>query len=142
VGIAAIAIDRLFLAPRNPRFRLYPMPLAVGMYLPWTVTVPILFGGAAFLLVERRSKARGLSSEESEAAVHRGLLFSSGLVAGEAILGIAIAFLLVSGAPIPLLDWDELGGGWPKSLLSLAGFLFVTWLLVHRSFAKPASHSK
>jgi uncharacterized oligopeptide transporter (OPT) family protein len=39
VRVVAILIDRLFLEPRNAKFRLYAMPLAVGMYLPWTVTV-------------------------------------------------------------------------------------------------------
>ncbi|MCZ6695475.1 MAG: oligopeptide transporter, OPT family, partial [Acidobacteria bacterium] len=96
IGVAAIAIDRLFLEPRRTKFRLHAMPLAVGMYLPWTVTFPIMIGGLVYRWVDRRSRARGDSDEERQSVIHRGLLFSSGLVAGEAIMGILIAFLIVA----------------------------------------------
>ena len=43
VGVVAILIDRLLLEPKKAKFRLHAMPLAVGMYLPWTVTFPMLF---------------------------------------------------------------------------------------------------
>ena len=106
VGAAAIVIDFLILERRAARFRLYPMPLAVGMYLPWSVTFPILFGGVAFWWVERASKRRGDSVMERQATVHRGLLFASGLVAGEAIMGILGAGIVVTGRDLPL--WNPL----------------------------------
>ena len=53
VGIAAILLDHFVLEPRKTKFRLYPMPLAVGMYLPWTVTTPILCGGIVYKIVDR-----------------------------------------------------------------------------------------
>ena len=68
MGVVAILIDRLFLEPKKAKFRLHAMPLAVGMYLPWTVTFPILFGGLAYVAVIRRSRKRG---DDEQAATDR-----------------------------------------------------------------------
>jgi hypothetical protein len=107
------------------------MPLAVGMYLPMTVTMPLLLGGIAYFMVERSTKKRGLSPEAQLAAVHRGFLFSSGLVAGEAIMGIVIAGLVVSKLPMPLIaPW---AGPGVMQLASLAALGFMMWLLLRKS---------
>ena len=136
IGVAAIAIDRLFLEPRRTKFRLHAMPLAVGMYLPWTVTFPIMIGGLVFRWVDRRSRARGDSDEERQSVIHRGLLFSSGLVAGEAIMGILIAFLIVASVNMPLLPgWLE--GGTLVDVVSLVGLFGIIVLLVRKAMAKP-----
>jgi putative OPT family oligopeptide transporter len=132
VGVAAIAIDRFFLEPRKTRFRLHAMPLAVGMYLPWTVTFPILLGGLVYRFVERRSRARGDSAETQQAVIGRGLLFASGLVAGEAIMGILIAALMLTPLQMPLLkSWAE--GGLRVEVISLAALAAMMGLLVMKS---------
>lgn len=131
VGVLAIVIDALFLAPRDAKFRLHVMPLAVGMYLPLSVTTPLLLGGVAYWLVERNNKRKNLSHEAGQSAIHRGFLFSSGLVAGEAIMGIIIAGLVVAHFPTPLVgQWASPG---VISLVSLAALLFMTWLLLRKS---------
>jgi putative OPT family oligopeptide transporter len=138
IGVLAILVDRFFLAPRNSRFRLYAMPLAVGMYLPWTATVPIMVGGGLYLLVERRSLARGDDPEAHAATIHRGLLYSSGLVAGEAIMGIVIAGLVVANLPLPwLAGWQ--GGGAVVDLVSLAGLGLVMALLARKALVGRGS---
>jgi putative OPT family oligopeptide transporter len=135
VGVAAILIDRLVLQPRGTKFRLHAMPLAVGMYLPWTVTFPILLGGLVYQFVEWRSRARGDSPETRQAGIHRGLLFSSGLVAGEAIMGILIALLMMTPLKMPLLEeWPK--GGLPVDLVSLVALAAVMGLLVLKSLGK------
>jgi uncharacterized oligopeptide transporter (OPT) family protein len=63
------------------------LAFAVGMYLPLESTTPIFIGGLVCRLVDR---ARG-SAAESDAGP--GVLFSSGLVAGGSILGLAASFL-------------------------------------------------
>jgi putative OPT family oligopeptide transporter len=150
VGVAVLLIDAIFLAPRKAKFRLYAMPLAVGMYLPWTVTVPILFGGIAYWYVERASRRRGDPEAVRQGVIHRGLLFSSGLVAGEAIMGILIAFLLIANLKIPLLqNWAKgalapdhpfavylRGEGNSLAMVSLAAFLVMIVLLVRKSLAR------
>ncbi len=130
VGLIAILIDQLYLRPRETRFRLHPMPLAVGMYLPWAVTFPILLGGLAYWYVERTSRRRGDAEEDRQATVHRGLLFASGVVAGEALMGILTAVLMVFRIDLPLLD-TALSGVLPavSKLWSLAALLAMTaWI--------------
>jgi len=132
VGVVAILIDVTVLQPRKTKFRLHAMPLAVGMYLPWTVTFPILIGGAVFKYVDGRSRARGDSTEVRQQVAHRGLLFSSGLVAGEAIMGIVIAIVIVAGMKLPLLTgW--LQTGWMVNTVSLLGFSGIIMLLVRKA---------
>jgi len=141
VGVAAILIDRIFLQPRGTKFRLYAMPLAVGMYLPWTVTFPILLGGLIYQFVQWRSRARGDSPQTRQAGIHRGLLFSSGLVAGEAIMGILIALLMMTPLEMPLLEqWPK--GGLPVDLVSLAALAAVMGLLVLKSLRKGTGRTR
>jgi len=135
VGVVAILIDVAVLAPRKTRFRLHAMPLAVGMYLPWTVTTPILIGGVVYRFMDRRSRARGHSDETRQGIIHRGLLFSSGLVAGEAIMAIIIAVLVVLNLDMPLLPSSWTGGGMIVDLVSLLGLFGMIVLLVRRAFA-------
>lgn len=135
VGVLAIVIDRLVFEPRDTRFRLHAMPLAVGMYLPWTVTFPILFGGWAYWLVERRSRRRGESQAVRDGRIHQGLLFSSGIVAGEAIMGILTAVILAFQLDIPLLkSWS--GSTGLADLVSLVALAGVVLLLIHRCNAR------
>jgi putative OPT family oligopeptide transporter len=134
VGILAIVIDRIWLEPRMAAFRLYVMPLAVGMYLPLTVTTPLLLGGIVYKLVENNSKKKQLSPQASQSAIHRGFLFASGLVAGEAILGIVIAGLVVAQLDMPFMkEWLPAG---MLQLLSLAALVFMTWMLYKKALGK------
>ena len=89
VGIGLIVLDE-FLRRRGSSFRTYVMPVAVGIYLPWALGVPIFLGGIAALVT-----ARIAGKKNEKEAVHRGVLVGSGLIAGEALMGILIAFLIV-----------------------------------------------
>jgi putative OPT family oligopeptide transporter len=66
------------------RFRAHVMPVAVGIYLPVSLDVPILLGGILRHLVDRRRVASSASHDP-------GVLFGSGLIAGEAVMGILLA---------------------------------------------------
>lgn len=69
------------------------MPVAVGMYLPFSLSAGIMAGGAVRWIVER---VKGSDKEKKERA-DRGVLFTSGLIAGEGIMGIVLAVLAVAG---------------------------------------------
>ena len=69
------------------------MPFAVGMYLPFSLSAGIMAGGAVRWIVER---VKG-SDEEKKERADRGVLFTSGLIAGEGIMGILLAVLAVAG---------------------------------------------
>lgn len=66
------------------------LPFAVGVYLPISSSTPIFFGGLIRYIVERFSSKK---KSESEKESSPGILFSSGLIAGGAIAGIALAIL-------------------------------------------------
>jgi len=86
LGVGIIALDKM-LASMGKSVRLHLMPIAVGIYLPITLAVPILIGGLVRYFVDKK---RGAVSEGKDG----GLLTSSGLIAGEAVMGVVIAIFL------------------------------------------------
>ncbi|MGB6363980.1 MAG: oligopeptide transporter, OPT family [Thermoanaerobaculia bacterium] len=86
VGIALVA----------ELFRIPSLPFAVGVYLPVSTMVPVFFGGLLRWAAERQAG----SEDEAAAARERGVLFGSGLVGGEGLLGVLIAAVaFVRGRP-------------------------------------------
>ncbi|MEJ9212078.1 OPT family oligopeptide transporter [Bacillus smithii] len=71
--------------------------VAVGIYLPVHTSVPIMAGGIVRWLVEVLSK----SKEEKEKRSEKGVLFASGLIAGESLVGVIIAILIWLKVPVP-----------------------------------------
>jgi hypothetical protein len=65
------------------------LPFAIGLYLPPSLSTPIMVGGIVAWIVNKRSKP-----EEAEARTMRGTLFASGLVAGDSLIGVFLAFLV------------------------------------------------
>ena len=67
------------------------MPFAVGMYLPFSLSAGIMAGGVVRIPVEKRKG----TEKEKKARTDRGLLFTSGMIAGEGIVGILLAVFAV-----------------------------------------------
>src|SRR6266511_2287622 len=65
------------------------LPVAVGVYLPLSTSAGMFAGGIVRWLVERRSRSENRSLADIESGP--GVLFASGLIAGGAICGIAVA---------------------------------------------------
>jgi putative OPT family oligopeptide transporter len=65
------------------------LPFALGLYLPLSLTTAIMVGGAARAIVNRKNS--------SESAQEQGILLSSGLVGGDAVMGVVIALLAILG---------------------------------------------
>jgi putative OPT family oligopeptide transporter len=72
-------------------FRIPSLPFAVGVYLPVTTMVPVFFGGLLRWIAEKRSS----STQQAEERREKGVLFGSGLVGGEGLLGVGIAAVAV-----------------------------------------------
>lgn len=87
LGIVILLIDN-YLAFKDTAFRLHLMPIAVGMYLPFGLATPILVGGIIAHLISQKS-----TFKNSEEIFHNGTLISSGMIAGESLMGIFLAFL-------------------------------------------------
>ena len=84
IGLAVLLVDAA-LGARGSDFRLHLMPIAVGLYLPFGLAFPILIGG----LVERLTRAE--DADAGRMGGSPGVLFASGAVAGEALVGVGVA---------------------------------------------------
>ena len=126
VGALVIAFDE-WLKSRKARFRVPVLAAAIGIYLPLELMVPIFLGGLLAHLVERFHKVRA-DDEDGRDRVHRpGVLFSAGLITGEALMGIAIAIPIVASARADVLALPE---AWHFSQwIGLAVLAVVGWLL-------------
>ena len=91
VAVIIIMID-LHLGKIGSSFRMPILAVAIGFYLPFELAPPILVGGFIHHALQKYYKKRSLSSEEP---MRRGLLFSSGLITGEALVGIMMAIPIV-----------------------------------------------
>ncbi|MCK5582383.1 MAG: OPT/YSL family transporter, partial [Elusimicrobiales bacterium] len=77
------------------------LPFAIGLYLPVSLSTPIMVGGLVSLAVSKMSSNKNQTTEEKHKAKQetkdRGILVASGLVAGDALMGIFIAILAAIG---------------------------------------------
>ena len=69
------------------------MPIAVGMYLPFGLSTPILIGGLIAYFLAKRSKL----ANTDDHVLQNGVLLSSGLIAGESLMGILLALFASAG---------------------------------------------
>ncbi len=102
------------------------LPVAIGLYLPFELSASILVGGILRYVSSRKKKdAEG------------GILFCSGLIAGEGLMGIVLALLAVFGKSdkIDLSHWMDTG------IFGAAALVFVIAaciLISAREKKKPA----
>jgi putative OPT family oligopeptide transporter len=101
VGCVILIIDK-GLEARQASFRMHVMPIAVGMYLPFGLVTPILIGGLLAHVV--RAGEQGAAAEQR---LHRGVLFASGMIAGESLMGVGIALLASLGYARLTLGLDD-----------------------------------
>ncbi len=69
------------------------LPFAIGIYLPVQLNACIMVGGLLRLLVDKIKRPE----EEKKAITNDGILFCSGMIAGEGLVGIVLALLAVFG---------------------------------------------
>ena len=102
-----------------------PMLVAVGMYLPFDTSSAIFLGGVLKWIVDRIAQKR--SAEEKLVIEEKGTLLASGLIAGEAIVGILLAVVFLAGMPaLATFGFYPAWGGW----LSLIGFASIGYVLI------------
>ena len=110
VAVAIIAWDR-WLESRDSSFRAPVLAVAVGIYLPIELSVPIFIGGLIAYFAARAKARADTSKQGDEPESQKGLLFASGLITGEALVGIflAIPFAIQEDADALALTPDMLG---------------------------------
>ncbi|HYG06626.1 MAG TPA: oligopeptide transporter, OPT family [Stenotrophomonas sp.] len=126
VGAAVIALDG-WLKSRGSRFRVPVLAAAIGIYLPLELMVPIFLGGLLAHLVERFHKLNPDDEEARDRAHRPGVLFSAGLITGEALMGIAIAVPIVVSARADVLALPEMFH--LSQWIGLIVLALVGWLL-------------
>ncbi len=120
------------------------MAVAIGIYLPFTLTLPIMVGGILKYYTDEFIKKKvelvdrvkeNLSdeqfekriNEETEKVTNQGILFASGLIAGEAIIGVIIAALVIVGIHLALIGESAI---WPGILVFGYLMLLMLYILV------------
>jgi putative OPT family oligopeptide transporter len=117
------------------------LPVAIGIYLPFTLSIPIFSGGIIRLITDKillRKFGNEKDEETSdwelaikikdikpkEKTIRTGLLFTAGLVTGEALMGVIIAVLIVMGFNFSVFYNAPL---WPGLII----WLFIALLLAY-----------
>lgn len=101
-----------------------PMLVAVGMYLPLETTFAIFIGGIIRWITDQVAKKRALNDAQRARTENAGVLVASGLIAGEALMGLVVAgYVFFTKGPMPTLEWA--GSNWLAVLvlLGLGAFL-------------------
>jgi putative OPT family oligopeptide transporter len=132
LGAVIIIIDEIQ-KKRGASFRTPVLACAVGIYLPVELSVPIFAGGLLAHLVERHVRTQ--DPERDVEKIHqKGVLFSAGLITGEALMGIFIAIPIVATGSADVLRLGEAWhfGGW-LGLLMLAGVAVLLYRLATRN---------
>ncbi|MDA0279089.1 MAG: oligopeptide transporter, OPT family [Proteobacteria bacterium] len=127
VGIVILIVD-WYLKSTGKKFRAHLMPIAVGMYLPFGLAAPILIGGLI-----AHFHTRGTPEASHDKVLHRGILFSSGVIAGEALMSVGLACLTALG--VQSLDLGLSAG--LVTILSIAAAVFIVWMF--HTFTRPTS---
>jgi putative OPT family oligopeptide transporter len=98
------------------------LPFAIGLYLPITTTASLIFGG----LIAHRWP-RGQRDDEP------ATLFASGLIAGDALMGIVLAGLIVAGFGGTFGLRSPAEGGWLEAAITAVPFAVLAWLLIRQA---------
>lgn len=151
VGVVAIIID-LLLTKNTKALALPPLAVGMGIYLPPTLEVPLVIGSVMGYLVhvylKKRAQQRSPEhvTEDVEACNHRGVLFASGLIVGESLMGVIMALLIVisvtsggSEAPLALVGKDFAD---TADILGLLCFIVTIIVFVRHVFATKFTPKK
>lgn len=102
-----------------------PMLFAVGMYLPLQTTFAIFVGGAIRWIVNHRAGARKYNDAQRTRVENTGVLVASGLIAGEALMGLLIAAVVFFRGSFWQLAWTP-----PGLLAALVGLVIAGYLIL------------
>jgi putative OPT family oligopeptide transporter len=101
-----------------------PMLVAVGMYLPFATTFAIFLGGMVRWITDSLAHQRGLNEAQRARVENTGVLVASGLIAGEALMGLVTAFFAWKEWPLPVF-FPEPSFWAGMAVLGLIGLLLV-----------------
>lgn len=110
------------------------LPIAIGLYLPIHLSTPIMVGGFIRGILDRKKAKVAEDSKEAHSIgekIESGILYASGLIAGEGLIGILLAVFAVAGLNLNLgMNFGQMG--------ALVLFALLTFTLVKNSLLKKA----
>ena len=117
----------VFLALGLEILRVPVMPFAIGLYLPIYLNATIMIGGVVRLLMDKR---KNVDEKTKERQATDGTLYCAGMIAGEGLVGIALAILAVAGINMDLsgsINLGNLGGVALMVVMILSLLKFSVW---------------
>lgn len=112
-----------------------PMLFSVGMYLPLETTFAIFLGGLIRGLVDRLREKRGFNEAQKARVENAGVLAASGLIAGEALMGLFVAAVVFFRERFWSIPGFESIGGW----LALPVFAILALYLIRVPLSKAGA---
>ena len=126
------------------------LPVAIGIYLPFTLSTPIFAGGIVRAVTNRAiAKKYGSADEEEisdwelaikqtdvapkEKIIRTGLLLTAGLIAGEALMGVIVAFLIIGGLNFSIFTYPPI---WPSVLVWVFIAVLLAYIPLREIYAK------
>ena len=128
------------------------LPVAIGIYLPFTLSVPIFAGGIVRHVTNKVIAKKYGSAEEEEISdwelaikqtdvkpkekiIRTGLLFTAGLIAGEALMGVTVAFMIIGGIDLGIFNYPPI---LPAILIWLFLAVLLAYIPLREIFAKKS----
>lgn len=145
IGATLIVVDTVLRKTSAGKYSLPVLAVGMGIYLPPSINMPIFIGTVlAWWLKHYITKKSPAAAREKnlKSAERTGTLFAAGLIVGESLIGVIMAFIIAasvttggSDAPLALKleNWDTIG-----QILGLLAFILAMSMLARRVL----SHTK
>ena len=123
----ALVFIGVFLAIGMEILRIPVMPFAIGLYLPIYLNATIMIGGVVRMLMDGR---KNVDEKTKADQVTDGTLYCAGMIAGEGLVGIALAILAVAGISLDVsgvVNFGNIGGVILMVIMILTLLKFSLW---------------
>lgn len=101
------------------------LPVAIGLYLPLELSSTIMVGGVIRLVVDKKNAKAG---KKENADSGNGILFCSGMIAGEGLIGILLAVFAVAGIDSAINLSESFTTGQIGGLVALILMVVFVWM--------------
>lgn len=139
IGAVLIVADTLLRKTSAGKYSLPVLAVGMGIYLPPTINMPIFIGSVLAWWIKNRITKNSAAAQRDrnlKFAERKGTLFAAGLIVGESLIGVIMAFIIAasvttggSDAPLALklANWDNIA-----QWLGLLAFILAIVILARR----------